>query len=119
VSRRKSDPLEGRSRRPPATNPQDRENQIIAAAFDLAEKQIRDGTASSQVLSLFLKYGSSREKLEQEKIAMENNLLETKREILESEKRTEELYRKALDAMRTYSGQAPEIQGVEYDDFED
>lgn len=93
--------------RPPATTPEARENQVIAMAFDLAEKQLADGTASSQVISHFLKMGSSREKLEQERIERENELLQAKREAMESAKRVEELYGKALDAMRTYAGQEP------------
>ena len=101
---------------PPATTPEARENQLIAAAVDLAEKQIREGTASSQVISHYLKLGSSREKLEQERLAQENELLEAKREAMASAQRVEELYRSALDAMRSYAGQDPlEIEG----DFDD
>ena len=37
----------------PATTPEDREGQITAMAMDLIERQIRDGTASSQILSHF------------------------------------------------------------------
>lgn len=119
MARRKSDPVENKTSRPPATTPQDRENQIISAAYDLAHKQILAGTASSQVIVNFLKLGSSREKLEQEKIEMENKLLVTKRELMDAQKGVEELYSKALDAMRTYSGQAPEHSSEPDDDYED
>ena len=119
MSRRKSDPEESKSRRAPATTPQDRENQLISAAVDLAEKQIRAGTASAQVITHYLKLGSSREKLEQRKIAMENDLLVTKREIMESQKAVETLYAEALAAMRSYSGQAPIENDSEYDEYED
>jgi hypothetical protein len=94
-------------RRPPATTPEARENQLIAAAVDLAEKQILDGTASSQVISHFLKLGSSRERLEQERIERENELLAAKKEAMESAKRVEEMYGAALNAMRSYAGQEP------------
>lgn len=94
-----------RSRRPPATTPEGRENQLIALAVDRAEQQIRDGTASAQVLSHFLKLGSTREQLEQERLRHENLLMVAKREQLEGAKVVEELYKSALDAMRTYSGQ--------------
>lgn len=116
---RKNDPVPSRTGRPPATTPQERENQLISAAYDLAEQQLLAGTASAQVITQFLKLGSSREKLEQGKIAMENALLETKREMLESEKRVEALYREALDAMRTYSGNAPIKSESDDDVFED
>lgn len=95
---------QGQSMRP-ATTPEGRENQLISQAFDLAEKLIRSGNASSQIITHFLKLGSTREKLEQEKIKNENLLLAAKIEALASGKVVEELYRAALKAMKTYSGQ--------------
>ncbi len=78
-------------------------------AYDLAEDQIMNGDASSQVLTHFLKMGSSRERLEQQRIMHENELMEVKREAIRSQARVEELYMQALDAMRSYSGApAPE-----------
>lgn len=113
--RRQSDPEETRSRRRPATTPEGRENQLIALATDLAEQQLRQGTASAQVISHFLKAGSMREQLEKERLANENELLKHKTEALASAARVEELYGKALDAMRSYSGQ-PAEQDDDYDD---
>lgn len=75
--------------------------------MDLAGRQIRDGTASSQVITHYLKLGSSRERLEQERLQNENVLLEAKKEALESQKRVEELYGNAIQAMRAYSGNGP------------
>jgi len=103
ASRRVSDPDNRRSRQRPATTPEGRENQLISKAVDLAEKQLEDGSASAQVISYYLKLGSSREKLEQEKIGLENELLVAKREALESQKRSEELFTEAIEAMRTYT----------------
>lgn len=94
-------------KRRPATTPEGRENQLIALAVDLAEEQIKAGTVSSQVLTHYLKLGSSREKLEQERLRRENHLLAAKAEAMASAKRVEELYGKALNAMRTYAGQDP------------
>ena len=93
-----------KSRRP-AMTPDARENQMINLAVDLAEKQLEEGTASSQVITHFLKLGSSKERLEREKLAEENKLLRAKTENLQSQKRVEELYAEALAAMRRYSGQ--------------
>lgn len=105
------------TRRRPATTPEARENQLIAQAVDLAEKQISEGTASAQVISHFLKLGSSREKLEQARLGLENDLLIVKAEAIASQARVEELYKSALDAMRAYSGQEPlEISEDDYDD---
>src|SRR5687767_9361593 len=93
--------------RAPARTPRERENQMVSMAYDLAEKQLQDGTASAAVILQLLKYGSSRERLEQMKLELEGELLATKREILESEKRTEGLIRDALEAMRSYQGLDP------------
>lgn len=94
-----------RRRRPPATTPEARENQLIALAVDLAERQLSEGTASSQVISHFLKLGSTTERLAKEKLEEENKLLRAKTKALESAERNEELYKNALKAMSTYKGQ--------------
>ena len=85
-----------------ALDPEARENQLISLAVDLAEKQLREGTASSQVISHFLKLGSTKEKLELEKLKKENELLVAKTESLQSAKRVEELYAEAMDAFKGY-----------------
>lgn len=111
MASRRKDPqdqtLSKTPKRRPATTPEARENQLISLAVDLTEKQLREGTASSQVISHYLKLGSSREKLEQERLKKENHLLQVKAEAMESAKRVEELYGKALNAMRAYAGQDP------------
>jgi hypothetical protein len=103
------------SRRRPATSLEDRENQLASQAYDLAEEQIRGGTASSQVITHFLKMGSTRERLEQQRIEHENQLMEVKREQIESQSRIEELYLHAIDAMRSYSGSLPVGEDVDED----
>ena len=77
---------------------------MIAAAIDLAEKQLREGTASSQVITHFLKLGSSKERLEKEYLEMQKDLVQAKTESIKSAQRVEELYTNALNAMRNYSG---------------
>lgn len=89
----------------PALTPEARENQLISLAVDLAEEQLRDKTASSQVITHFLKLGTTKAELEKEKLAKENELLRAKTESIESQKRIEELYTEALNAMRRYNGQ--------------
>lgn len=81
--------------------------QLTNAAYDLAEKQIRNGTASSQVVTHFLKLGSTREKIELEKLRGENQLIGAKIEQMESYKRIEALYSDAMEAMKSYTGQEP------------
>lgn len=89
----------------PAETPEAREQQLISKAVDLAEKQIEEGTATSQVISHFLKLGSSRELLEQERLRNENEVLRAKVDQMAAGDRFEELTKAALDAMRGYSGQ--------------
>lgn len=88
----------------PALTPEARENQMIYLATELAEQQLRDGTASSQVITHFLKLGSSKEKLEQQILEEQKKLITAKTEMLESSKRIEELYANAINAMREYGG---------------
>lgn len=95
-------------RRPQAKTPEGREHQLIAKAYDLAERQIDEGTASSQVITHFLKLGTEREKLERAKLKQETLLVTAKVEGMASMARTEELYNKALNAMRAYNGQEPD-----------
>lgn len=104
----------GRRTRRPATTPEGRENQLISLAADLAEKQLVSGNASAQVITHFLKLGSTREKLEQERLHRENLLLSAKVEQIASSKRIEELYATALNAMRAYSGR--DTSGFDDDD---
>ena len=102
-ARRKNEKSKFR-RRKPATTPEGRENELVSDAMDLAANQIRNGTASSQVITHFLKLGSTRERLEQQRLEHENELTRVRIEAIESQKRVEELYMEALQAMRSYSG---------------
>lgn len=99
----------------PALTPEARENQMIALAVDLAEKQLLDGTASSQVMTHYLKLGTVKEQLEVERLKRENKLLEAKVEALQSQKRSEELFAEAIAAMRRYSGHGDVVE-EEYED---
>lgn len=91
-------------RRRAAMTPEARENQLIALAMDAAEKRIAEGTASSQEIVHFLKLGSTRGRLEKAKLERETALLEAKKGAIESAQQNEEIYKKALAAMKSYSG---------------
>lgn len=99
----------------PALTPEAREDQLIALATNLAEQQLRDGTASSQVITHYLKLGTTRERLEREILREQKEMIKAKAEALKSEKRVEELYAEALSAMRKYSGQ--EVVEEPYEDI--
>ena len=87
-----------------AITPEARENQMISYAMDLAEQQILDGTASSQVITHFLKLGTEKERLEREKLKHENELRKAKTNAMESSEEMKQMYEEAIKAMRTYSG---------------
>lgn len=116
AARRDSESNSPRTRRRPGTTPEAREKQLASLAVDLAEEQLRNKTASAQVITHYLKMSSSREALEQERLRNENILLKVKKENMEAERRTEELYAEALIAMKTYQGQVPsELNDEDYD----
>ena len=100
----------------PATTPEARENQLIALAVDLAEKQLLEGTASSQVITHYLKLGSTKERIEREILEKQKALIEAKTESLQSAKRIEELYTNAINAMKNYSGQNDSSEDEDDDD---
>lgn len=86
----------------PAATPEARENQLIALAVDRVEQRLLDGSATSQEIIHFLKLGSIKEQLEMEKLRKENELLKAKTEAIQSGQRMEELYDKAIAAMKSY-----------------
>lgn len=88
----------------PAETPEARENQMIAMSMNLAEQQLRDGTASSQVITHFLKLGTAKAKIELENLEMQKKLTEAKTKQIESAEKTAELYANAIKAMGIYSG---------------
>ena len=77
---------------------------MISLAVDLAEQQLRDGTASSQVITHYLKLGSTKERIEKEILEKQKELISAKTDAIQSAKRVEELYANAISAMRKYSG---------------
>ena len=101
----------------PALTPESREDQLVALAINLAEKQLLEGTASAQVISHFLKIGSTKERIEKEILEEQKAMIKAKTEALKSEKRVEELYEEALNAMRRYSGQAVDEDVEEDEDY--
>lgn len=106
-------------RRRRASNPQARENQLIAMSYDAAEDMIRGGNPPAQIVTHFLKMGSERERIELEYKQEEMKLLKIKAETMASQKRTEELYLEAMDAFKMYSGQAPAPKDYDFEDYDD
>lgn len=96
----------------PALTPEARESQLASLAHDLAEKQLRDGTASAQVITYYLRKGSREDRLKIEKLEEENRLLRAKTKAIDNEGEYKKLVEDAINAIRGYQGQG------DTDDFE-
>lgn len=96
-----------------ALTPEARENQLIALAYDLVEQRLRDGTATSQETTHFLKMGSTKEKLEKQLMEEDCKLRRAKTEAMENQTHSDELYAKVIDALKRYSGH---FEDEEYDE---
>lgn len=108
----KSSTSEPKKKLRPALTPEARENQLISLAMDRAEQQLLDGTASSQVITHFLKLGTAKYQFETEKLRHDTELVKAKTESLESAKNMEALYEKAIKSLQIY-------RGVQNDEDED
>lgn len=98
----------------PVLSPEARENQLISLAMDRAEEKLLNGTASSQLITHFLKLGSERERLEREKLEKENELLKAKTQTLRDNADMKEMYEKAIEAMRKYGGYGGADEDTDY-----
>jgi len=103
----------------PATSSEARETYLTNLALDLAEQQLRDGTAKSQVITHFLKLATEREKTERELLMLQKELVKAKTDALEAAARNEEMFKQAIEAMGIYSGEVDEDPNAEGDDYYD
>lgn len=101
-------PEGGKKRSRPATTPEDREDEMVSLAYDVAEEQMRMGNASSQVLTHFLKAGSTREMIEKVRLEGDVKLAQAKIEAMEAATKMDALYAEAIRAMSIYQGREPE-----------
>lgn len=103
----------------PALTPEARENQMINLAISLAEQQLLEGTASSQVITHFLKLATAKEKKELEILELNKELIQAKTESLQAAKRSDEMYAQAIAAMTKYSGNGCNEESYEEDEYFD
>jgi hypothetical protein len=108
-----SQPNQNSSPRMPSMTPEARESRMIALAMDQAEQELKEGRASSQVVTHFLKLGTIKEQLELERLEKENRLLEAKTKAYESASHSEELYMNAIKAFGIYSGNIPNDENIQ------
>lgn len=110
MGRRKETPTSGAKRKSrPATTPEARENQLISLAYDLVEQRLLDGTATSQETTSLIRLGTSKARLEAEKLRKETELLRAKADAVEAARHADEMYLKAIEAMKVYTGQNEEV----------
>lgn len=102
--RPKKGPEPSKPKPPPATTPEGREKQLVAMAVDLAESQLASGTASAQVITHYLKLGTTREQLEQTKLRNETALLQARVDDIKSTAQTADMVANAVKAMSMYQG---------------
>ncbi|MBR2246709.1 MAG: hypothetical protein IJ880_06775 [Bacilli bacterium] len=100
-------------RRPPALTPEAAERRCIESAYNLAQRQLDEGSASPSVITHFLKMGTARAQLEQEKLRKETELLQTKKIAIEETKNMEQLFSEAISAMKRYQGYSEEEEDDE------
>lgn len=91
---------------PPARKLENRENQLIELAYSVAQERLENGTASAQEIVHFLKMGTAKAQLEKKKLEAETELLASKKDAVDSAKRSEAKYEAAIMAFRDYSGQS-------------
>ena len=94
--------------RPPALTQEAVERRCMDSAYSLAQQQLDDGTASPSVIVHFLKMGTARAQLEQEKLRKETELLQTKKIAIEETKNMEQMFSEAIAAMKRYQGYSEE-----------
>ena len=98
----------------PALTVEDRQNRMISLATDLAEQQLRDGTASSQVITHYLKLGTQQARLECAKLEYETELVKAKTKAIEATAKNAEMYERAMRAFQSYQGK--DVVDADYQD---
>lgn len=117
MATKKTPASEAPKKRKKALTPEARENQIIALVIDVEEERIRNGQATAQELIHWMKLASAKARLEQKKLENENLLIQAKVDAIKAQQNTEELYKKALAAMRSYQGEPEEEDYDDYDEY--
>ena len=89
---------------PPAASAEEREKMLISLAYNLLEKRLLDGSASSQEVTSIIKMGTMRERLERDNLMKKNELLTAQTEVARSQKNAEAAAQRAIDAIMRYRG---------------
>lgn len=93
---------------PPARTPEDQERRMINLSMKQAESMLEKGQASSMIVVHFLKLATEKAKLENERLKADIAVSNSKIEVMQSQKNSEELAKKAIEAFKSYSGKRPD-----------
>ena len=88
----------------PAMSLEGRDAQMASLAYDVVEQRMRDGTATSQETTYFLKLANKNQALEKIKLEKQIELLEAKTEQIKAAKRMDEVYMDAIAHFKIYAG---------------
>lgn len=101
----------------PGLTPEADENQMIALAINLVKQRLIDGTASSQETTHYLKLATPKARLENKLLEAQAEMAIAKKEALESQKRSEEMFREAIAAFKSYVPSQSEPIEDDYDEY--
>lgn len=101
----------------PALTPEALDNQMISLTYDLVKQRLVDGTASSQETTHFLKLATTKVKLENKLLEAQTAVAMAKKDAIQSQQRSEEMFRDAMRAFRRYSGQGDDGEDETQDLF--
>ena len=88
---------------PPALTEEALENKMIMKAYEVVYQRMCDGTVTAPELVHFLRLGSTKEREDRDFLNKRKELLEAKTKAINESKNIEELYSKAIEAMKSYS----------------
>lgn len=90
----------------PGISPADHEEKMIGLAMNLVEQRLRDGTATSQETTFWLRLAAQREQdaINREMMEKQMALMEAKIQSLQASDRMEQLITDAMEAFKRYSG---------------
>lgn len=121
--RKKPEPVDVSYADIPPVSPDDAEQLGISLAYDLAFRRLRNGTATAQEVTYFLKLGSIKARLENEKLRNENEMLKEKVKTYQAARASDVDYAKVIEAIKRYNGNFSSEEEyedyVEFDEFDE
>lgn len=93
----------------PPLNHESRLNKITDLVLSQVEKQLKDGTVSSQIATFFLNHDLEKKTLELERLRLENDHLRAKIKSEESKQNLEDQINEVMEALKSYTVQPNDL----------